>query len=218
MDFLSLDFEAELKSPEKSRAYDDVETRKLLRRSLMSAETFDEALEFGFASHEPTSPLPATTTDNRQPPFGNKEYGSEEEDDDDDYASTTDATEPRTPSPTFHAVTTNARQTSFDSSYRTFSKGSSSSSTPIGRPSTSISNREMTIHMSLTRRDLRTPEEELYSTQRRETSGVEVETQDPLALQSLPVCDDPTGAHGAFALPDQSSKGLKKVWKTLRKH
>lgn len=42
---------------------------------------------------------------------------------------------------------------------------------------------------------------------------------DPLALQTLPVCDDNTGAKGAFAISDeQPNRGLRKVLKVIRGH
>ena len=72
---------------------------------------------------------------------------------------------------------------------------------------------------------LRTSSEEiLYAYQRRLTSGVDVETTDPLALEVLPFSDDETGAHGAFAVShaqDASSlaptKGLMRVFKSFRR-
>lgn len=42
---------------------------------------------------------------------------------------------------------------------------------------------------------------------------------DPLALEALPVCDDLTGAHGAFAVSDeQHNKGFRKVLRVIRGH
>ncbi|KAI7468463.1 hypothetical protein KC351_g13650 [Hortaea werneckii] len=42
---------------------------------------------------------------------------------------------------------------------------------------------------------------------------------DPLALKRLAVCEDHSGRNGAFAnYAEPGEKGLKKVWKTLKKH
>lgn len=60
-------------------------------------------------------------------------------------------------------------------------------------------------------------EDQIYSFQRSQNSGVEVADADPLALDPLPVCDDPTGAHGAFALYELGhKKGLKRVLEIFR--
>ncbi|KXL47372.1 hypothetical protein M433DRAFT_140137 [Acidomyces richmondensis BFW] len=60
-------------------------------------------------------------------------------------------------------------------------------------------------------------EDNIYSCQRTHSSGGEIADADPLALDPLPVCDDPTGAHGAFALNDlRRKRGLKNMWKSFR--
>lgn len=71
-----------------------------------------------------------------------------------------------------------------------------------------LDGREMTLKLSLTREDLRVPEE----------ARVDFEQPDPLALSSLVICDDPSGSQGAFAIKERSSKrGLKKVWDNICK-
>jgi hypothetical protein len=41
--------------------------------------------------------------------------------------------------------------------------------------------------------------------------------RDPLALESIYICDDPTGAQGAFAVPENSQqrRGIKHAFKNL---
>ncbi|KAF2718159.1 hypothetical protein K431DRAFT_287897 [Polychaeton citri CBS 116435] len=51
------------------------------------------------------------------------------------------------------------------------------------------------------------------------STDTSVDEFDPLSLGSLPVCDDQTGAHGAFAIHDRvPKKGIKKVLKHLVNH
>lgn len=82
-----------------------------------------------------------------------------------------------------------------------------------------LDGREMTLKLTLTREDLRAPEEARPdSSQRRQVFGVDFERPDPLALSSLVICDDHSGSQGAFAIKDRSSKrGLKKVWDNICK-
>ncbi|QIW96900.1 hypothetical protein AMS68_002418 [Peltaster fructicola] len=48
---------------------------------------------------------------------------------------------------------------------------------------------------------------------------VHYDNQDPLALETLPVCDDLTGSQGAFAVHnDNGSRGFRKVLKVIRGH
>lgn len=48
---------------------------------------------------------------------------------------------------------------------------------------------------------------------------VQYGNNDPLALETLPVCDDMTGAHGAFAMqPENNASGFRKVLKVIRGH
>jgi hypothetical protein len=195
------------------KSYHDEDIRKQLRKSLISPESFDKVIEFGYVAEE-VPPLPSATTEYF--PFHHPPSSSGESDCGGDETST-EATGPRTPTPTSGPLLTAVKQTSFDFGVNMPLKFASDTGLATTHsPAHSISNREVTVHMTLTRPDLRTPEERLYSVQRQQTSGVDVEKQDPLALQVLPVCDDPTGAHGAFAVQSENSKGFKRVWKTLR--
>jgi hypothetical protein len=42
------------------------------------------------------------------------------------------------------------------------------------------------------------------------------QVDDPLALERLSICDDPTGAHGAFAIHPETSQNLKGIKKALK--
>ena len=201
-----------LEPPTERKYYQDQDARFKLRSALASTAKFDEALAFGFSPTEERSSS-TTSTDSSFPIQQPALYHSEQEDDD---AKSMETRSPRTP--TYGSEDQTAiKQPSFDSDVEI-------PFTYLTRPTTassSVSNREMTIHMTLTRRDLRSPspEEQLYSAQRFQNTGVDVAKDDPLALEPLAVTEDPTGAHGAFAVHDGVlPKGLKKVWRSLTKH
>lgn len=81
----------------------------------------------------------------------------------------------------------------------------------------SMQNREMTLRMTLTRPILRAPEDEIKPAPKSPLETPFIDQYDPLALESITICDDPTGAQGAFAIPEnsQSMKGIRKVLKSL---
>ena len=168
--------------------------------------------------------------------------GDEAEEDEDDTTSV-DTAPPRTPTPILIDLLpastgkTPSLDSAIDMPFPLYQA-------PPTRPATSIADsvgnpREWTLHMTLTRPDLARPsdpflstsgvaaeaqmvgrqsaEDVLYSVQRQQTSGVEVETRDPLALQRLEVCEDNTGAQGAFAVGRDvmGSKGMKKAWRRM---
>lgn len=243
-----------------SRPYHDIDIRKQLRRTLLSPEKFDEALEFGFENDETPAPMsphtnfsfpfhdvPEVMTDEEdKDPLqsyieSEDETGYEEEDYDDHDVTSLDTTCPRTPTPIAGDLlpTSKGKTPSFDSA---IGLPGVLNHIHAPRPPTSLADsltspREWTLHMTLTRADLAHPspssssvsevaaeahfaveksaEEMLYSVQRHQTSGVGLERNDPLALERLKVCEDDTGAQGAFAVgrDGKASKGLKKVWK-----
>ena len=199
--------------PAQKKDYRDPNARKQLRNALVSPEKFDEALAFGFSPTDKASPSPSAEDQSfpiQQPPLC---HSDNEEDDD----HSVDTHGPRTPT-TISDNQAAIKLPSFDSATEfPFVQNNRPKTSSSRSPAGSVGNREMTIHMTLTRRDLSSPEEELYSVQRRQNSGIDVEKVDPLALETLPVCDDPTGAHGAFAVQDSVPKGLKRVWKTIRR-
>jgi hypothetical protein len=203
-----------LEPPAERRYYQDQDARFKLRNALASTEKFDEALAFGFSPTDERSN--SSSTDSSFPLQQPTLYHSEQEDDD---AKSIETLSPRTPTYTSEDQPA-IKQPSFDSVVEL-------PFTHITRPKTSgsrsgsIGNREMTIHMTLTRRGLRSqsPEEQLYSAQRFQNTGVDIAKDDPLALEPLALSEDSTGAHGAFAVHDSVlPKGLKRVWKSLTKH
>ncbi|CAK3959737.1 Hypothetical predicted protein [Lecanosticta acicola] len=197
-----------------TRYYKDSQARQKLREYLASPEKFDEALEFGFpteagaakraASHSPYPEDPPSAD------MDNVSLGDSRADEEDGSA-----VSPKTPS-------TNNETFAQGMTYHSSLDSGVAIPVNIGKRNTrslspDINGREMTLRMTLTRPDLRAPEQELYAHQRKEVSGVDVETSDPLALSTLSVCDDHTGAHGAFAIKTQpGSGGLRKAWKNIR--
>lgn len=196
--------------------YKDTDARSKLREFLTSSAKFDEAVEFGFPERRATSPIPSVdhSLQSELDELSVSHTRDDEDDDEDDYLSG-----PRTPS----VVTDGSNpglilHGSLDSGVSlplrfAHGKGSIRSLSPdfgVGR--------SMTMKMTLTRSDLRGPEDKLYSMARMQASGVDLAEVDPLALDPLPVCDDHTGAQGAFAVAARttSSGGFKKVWNNLR--
>jgi len=187
----------------------DPETRKALR-NFASPQMFDETIHFGFPSAEPDLPTLTETPGSDHIRDYSLTFSSSEDED------STSAHSPVTP--THHggftepAVVRNISSADSDPAMPLQQIMSFGGKTPDYRRSPSFGQREPTLRMTLTRPDLRAPENELYGWQKPETN------EDPLALASLPVCDDPTGAHGAFAVQEIGTsqvKGIKKVWKTL---
>ncbi|KAI7272484.1 hypothetical protein KC345_g7081 [Hortaea werneckii] len=61
--------------------------------------------------------------------------------------------------------------------------------------------------------------EELHGHHNTQDAPFHPKGSDPLALERLAVCEDHSGRNGAFAnYAEPGEKGLKKVWKTLKKH
>jgi hypothetical protein len=201
----------ELPAPQ-ARYYQDPEARKQLRTYLASPQKFDEALEFGFPSNGTNSvtPMSPNTEDGVFPIQRSTSQWSHESIEDDVSVDTHGPT-----TPTLVQDQTLAEAKAFESGMNLPIRVTTTAREISHSPSNSLERREMTIRMTLTRPELRTgSEEKLYSTQRTQNSGVEVAETDPLALDPLPVCDDPTGAHGAFAQLDAPpAKGFKKVFR-----
>jgi hypothetical protein len=214
-----------------TKHYTDSDARSQLRECVMSPEKFDEALEFGFAVASPAIEYSSyDSLETEQSVEGETDMlslsdraedssGDDKRDEeyDDDFHSG-----PSTPMAGEIACQPSILQhnTSIDSGvalpiyYPSGYKSSSRSLSPEFPTA-----REMTLKLSLTRHDLRMPEEKLYSIARAQASGVEV-AEDPLRLVPLPICEDHTGAKGAFAVKARSAdkKGLGRVWKTMLRH
>ena len=208
--------------------YQDPEARMKLRLYLASPQKFDEAVEFGFPStfdpimEPPSSSEPITSTANSRLASRDlqaflrgdsvsflqseiTESDAEPVDVEDSYedAEADDLSDVEDDDPvTPRDVAADAFRAHHGPNP---SHGHSldSSGVPIVIPRTrpdqfaqsSACNREMTLRMTLTRPDLRADEEALYGWQRNGKNP-----NDPLALEELPMTDDMTGLHGAFAV------------------
>lgn len=197
--------------------YQHPNVRRQLRQYLTPSK-FDEALEFGFAFENEQRAVSSSASNKPFPIRPAAPYFSEDDCADEDSNNSPEELSPRTPPSNSDIAQPSIRKASFDSSFEIRPSLFTAMKTHKNRsPEGSLGNREMTIHMTLTRRDLRAPNEDVHSIQRPQTSGVDVERVDPLALDTLQVCDDPTGAHGAFAVPGSKGfGGLKKVWRSIR--
>ncbi|SMR42671.1 unnamed protein product [Zymoseptoria tritici ST99CH_3D1] len=217
-------------TPSAPKHYTDSNARSQLRECIMSPEKFDEALEFGF-------PIQATGAKRSMSSSSRPGRSVESEVGELSLSDSTDDSESRSEedegdSDDYHdgPATPTAGSESYQS---TFVRHNTSIDSGVALPihltdshdnsfrdvtPTAPVNREMTLKLSLTRSDLRAPEEMLYSLSRKAVSGVEL-AEDPLALNPLPVCEDHTGAKGAFAVSDKSKKmSLGKVWKSMLRY
>ena len=78
---------------------------------------------------------------------------------------------------------------------------------------------EVGFRITLTQPEPGDPQEELHNHHNTQDSTFHSKGSDPLALERLAVCEDHSGRNGAFAnYTEPGEKGLKKVWKTLKKH
>ncbi len=198
------------------------DVRKRLRRTVRP-DMFEDILGLGFIAEE-SSQSGSVTEDScpiSQSLSSKFSSESEYEEDNGNYENDDDTsiepTSPRTPTPLSGDLLASYKQHSFDSGIGMALSHTGHLQMPATySPDTSISNRDVTVHIR--RSELRSPEDALYSVQRQQTSGVDVEKHDPLALDTLTVCDDPTGSQGAFSIRSSQKKGLKGVWKTLLGH
>jgi hypothetical protein len=186
-----------------AKYYRDPEARLKLRVYLASPQKFDEAIEFGFPSRQDRQTIqharqqasPRITQDSARTFFTDDTPSLSEGDDDDkdemDYP-------PDTPQ---------------DAEFRRFSKKSSSERTGISRPQlrlepyalASTHDREMTLHMTLTRPDLRSADEIKPAKRVNDL---------PLEHEALPCDDVPKSIWDT--LPEDSSV-VKKLWRRLRR-
>jgi hypothetical protein len=184
-----------------AKYYRDPEARLKLRVYLASPQKFDEAVEFGFPSlreeenvqYARPQTSPRLTHDSART-FFTDDTPSLSEDDDDEKD---DLDNPDTP---------------LDAEFRRFSKKSSSERTGITRPQlriepyalASTNNREMTLHMTLTRPDLRSADEMM---------PVKKVNEMPLEQEALS-CDDVP--HSIWDTLPEDSSVVKKLWKRLK--
>lgn len=190
-----------LESTFEAKYYKDALARSKLRVYLASPERFDEALEFGFPTECPGIERSTSLASSRRDLQDDMDELSEANSKDDEDDSSYSGKSPRTPS---------GFQEYFDTP---MTPGIPQEGDAQLQP---LDGREMTLRLTLTRKDLRAPEEELYAFQRKQVSGVDLETTDPLALEALSICEDDSGAQGAFAVMRPSVGGLKRAWKSFR--
>jgi hypothetical protein len=185
-----------------AKYYRDPEARLKLRVYLASPQKFDEAIEFGFPSLQDRQNVrcarpqtsPRITQDSGRTFFTDDTPSLSDGDDDDKD----DLDDPDTPQ---------------DAEFRRFSKKSSSERTGITRPQLRIEpyalasthDREMTLHMTLTRPDLRSAEEMKPAKKVNDL---------PLEHEALPCDDVPQSIWDT--MPEDSSV-VKKLWRRLRK-
>jgi len=200
-------------SPE-AKHYKDPEMRRTLR-AMSSPELFDEALEYGFPPvpfhNRLRSRFSANTSEN------------------DRSSSLTSSSTAETKDLPFDAIpSTPDGSVGYPESIRSIasSKPSSphllhrrahtTSDMPTHRRTPSSINREMTLRMTLTRPILRAVETDVNAVHRTSMQSSLNEQYDPLALERLSICDDPTGAQGAFAINPETSQNLKGIKKALK--
>jgi len=204
--------------------YQDRETRNKLREYLASPQKFDEAVEFGFPSNPPI-PTPEfnqfkghvrSTSGNDAQTFLRDDtisFIDRYDEDSGEDGSDLELDSPVTPG--------DANDDAFRSTgtHPLFSSLDWRDIPPLdfkfrqaSFPQDPMANREMTLRMTLTRSDLRAPEEELYGWQ-------DASHDDPLALEELPpVTDDDTGAFGPFARKGNRNSGmLRRLFSMVKK-
>lgn len=203
-------------SPE-AKHYKDPEMRRTLR-AMSSPELFDEALEYGFpppprhglrklrskfspdtSDNDRSSSLTSSSTaETKDLPFG---------------------ASPSTPDGSLDFLETTAPNASLKpaSPHHLHRRAHTTGDVQTHHRTTSSVNREMTLRMTLTRPILRAAETDSNALHKTplQTSLMDPK-HDPLALESISICDDPTGAQGAFAINPETSQNLKGIKKALK--
>lgn len=191
-----------------AKHYQDPEARLKLRVYLASPQKFDEAIEFGFPSLESTAfaqpILPAAISRRTEEPersFLDVEASSPHEDEEDRYGdgSSTDTDSPRTPQDPIFQSRRPSKQNSVDRNGMVRPHILHHSPDPYAQ--SAPGGREMTLHMTLTRPDLRT-----------DTEINLAPADDPFKLSELPISDDKRPIWDS-ALDDRSR--MRKLWKRL---
>ena len=193
-----------------AKHYQDPEARLKLRVYLASPQKFDEALEFGFPSLTSTTLVqpPAPTASGRRTEETERSFlddpGSpppEDGEERDEDTSLAESDSPQTPQDASFQPSRPWKQSSLERSspLRPHLLGGLPdpyAQIPSGR-------REMTLHMTLTRPDLRTE---------AELRPEPVKNVDPLKLSDFPISDERHPIWGS--VPEDRSK-MKKLWKKL---
>jgi hypothetical protein len=210
-------------SPE-AKHYKDPEMRRTLR-AMSSPELFDEALEYGFPP-PPSQVLPKGARNKPKLSANTPENDRSSSLTSSSTAETKDlpyGTVPTTPdgSTYFRESSPDGTTSQAESKPATpphlHRRANTAGDLPYHHRSSSSVNREMTLRMTLTRPMLRATETVGYSAERKPSLQTPLLDQhDPLALESISICDDPTGAQGAFAINPETSQNLKGIKKALK--
>lgn len=188
--------------------YQDPAARMKLRVYLASASKFDEALEFGFPSMQnkqhQSSSRPRTSprlTNESGRTFFTDDTPSLSGDDGSSHAELETLQDPRTPDdPEFREHRKSYKSSHERSSFRTHVVRAAPE--PYAQGTTL--DREMTIHMTLTRPDLRSPQDAHLTTKRINAR--------PIEQPALPPVNEISSIWDT--LPDDESK-VKRLWKKL---
>jgi hypothetical protein len=193
--------------------YQDPAARMKLRLYLASPQKFDEAIEFGFPSvqgRDPRTPVRPMTSPQPRPETNRTffhddtpELSGDDEDEPDEPDTLFD---PRTPEDPVFQMNRPSRKGSVDGFARTLRPFS------IRRPTETYArglpkDREMTLHMTLTRPDLRSPEEVQSQRDHQRVNKL------PLEKAELPVEANPVSIWDT--LPPEESK-MKKFLRKLK--
>nr|POF13003.1 hypothetical protein CFP56_10151 [Quercus suber] len=201
----------EAPSPSRTTHYKDPETRKTLRNYLSSTQRFDEVIEFGFPVRSSGGSI--SSNEDHFQVHRSSVYS------DDGTCLSFESQGPLTP------ITISSHHQPY--SPRILSSVDSGIALPLSSDqpcrndscnSLGVGQREMTIHMTLTRPDIQTAVPTVSESKQADQSGPNVMSNDPLALEALTFCDDDTGAHGAFAVRRSASHGdkVKMAFRSLR--
>ena len=206
-------------SPE-AKHYKDPEMRRTLR-AMSSPELFDEALEYGF----PPPPKHGLRKAGRLA----SKFSSDTSDNDRSSSLTSSSTaetkdlpfgaSPSTPdgSMDFLETTTSNASLKPASPHHLHRRAHTTGDVQTHHRTPSSVNREMTLRMTLTRPILRATETDVNAVHKTPLQNSLMDPQhDPLALESISICDDPTGAQGAFAINPETSQNLKGIKKALK--
>ena len=188
--------------------YQDPEARLKLRVYLASPQKFDEAIEFGFPSLERTTsvqpPVPTDggrRTEETEHSFLDDAASSSPLEEEDDDMSLTDMDSPRTPQDAIFQPSRPSKKNSLDRNGPWRPHILRSSPEPYAQgPS---SGREMTLHMTLTRPDLRTG---------TDLRDMPAHSNGPLKLGGLPLSNERHPVQDP--LPEDRSR-MRKLWKKL---
>ena len=214
-----LNFNPPEPSPE-AKHYKDPEMRRTLR-AMSSPELFDEALEYGF----PPPPKHGLKNVGRLPSKFSSGTPGTDRSSSLTSSSTTETKDlpfgavPSTPDASTDALentTSNVSLKPASSPHHLHRRAHTTGEVQTHHRTPSSVNREMTLRMTLTRPILRAAETDANAVNKSPLQGSLMDQHDPLALESISICDDPTGAQGAFAINPETSQNLKGIKKALK--